>query len=77
MRSMTACLWGLSVLMLGASVAPCADARKPNILFILADDQNDDTLGCFGGKVLTPTLDRLCGEGVRFTRAYTSASVCR
>ena len=49
---------------------------KPNILFILTDDQNPDTLGCFGGKVLTPTLDKLCRDGVKFTRAYNSSSVC-
>jgi arylsulfatase A-like enzyme len=53
-----------------------AQPSKPNILFILTDDQNPDTLGCFGGKVLTPTLDKLCAEGVKFTRAYTSSSVC-
>jgi len=58
----------------GAS--PAASSSRPNILFILTDDQNPDTLGCFGGKVLTPTLDRLCAEGVKFTRAYNSSSVC-
>lgn len=49
---------------------------RPNLLFILTDDQNNDTLGCFGGKVLTPALDKLCGEGIKFTRAYTACSVC-
>jgi len=34
-------------------------ASRPNILFLLTDDQNPDTLGCFGGEVLTPTLDKL------------------
>lgn len=53
-----------------------APPRKPNILFILTDDQNPDTLGCFGGKVLTPALDNLCRAGVKFTRAYNSSSVC-
>lgn len=53
-----------------------ASPSRPNILFILSDDQNPDTLGCFGGKVLTPTLDKLCAEGVKFTRAYNSSSVC-
>ncbi len=70
------------VLALGVTtslVTPASAAAtpsRPNILFILTDDQNPDTLGCFGGKVLTPTLDRLCREGVKFTRAYTSSSVC-
>ena len=60
------------------SAPPCGalPTDKPNILFILTDDQNPDTLGCFGGKVLTPTLDRLCRDGMKFTRAYTTSSVC-
>jgi arylsulfatase A-like enzyme len=58
------------------AVSWAASPNKPNILFILTDDQNRDTLGCFGGKVLTPTLDKLCAEGVKFTRAYASSSVC-
>ena len=73
----------LSVLLFSGVLAPLATATpvagtpsRPNILFILTDDQNPDTLGCFGGKVLTATLDRLCGEGVKFTRAYNSSSVC-
>lgn len=59
-----------------ALMVSAATANRPNILFILTDDQNPDTLACFGGKVLTPTLDQLCREGVKFTRAYTSSSVC-
>ncbi len=44
---------------------------KPNIVFILTDDQGWATLGCYGGKhVPTPNLDRLAAEGVRFTDAY-------
>ena len=45
-------------------VSRAVSSSRPNILFILTDDQNPDTLGCFGGKVLTPTLDKLCSEGV-------------
>jgi arylsulfatase A len=45
--------------------------RKPNILFILTDDQGWPTLGCYGGRLVpTPNLDRLATEGVRFTDAY-------
>jgi len=44
---------------------------KPNILFILIDDEGWPTLGCYGSKVVpTPHLDKLAGEGVRFTDAY-------
>lgn len=44
---------------------------RPNILFILTDDQGWATLGCYGSKkVPTPHLDRLASEGMRFTDAY-------
>ena len=55
------------------SVAPGAEQAppRPNILFILTDDQGWPTLGCYGGKrVPTPNLDRLAAEGARFTGAY-------
>jgi uncharacterized sulfatase len=52
-------------------VSSFAAAPRPNILFILTDDQGWATLGCYGSKkVPTPNLDRLAGEGVRFTDAY-------
>jgi arylsulfatase A-like enzyme len=68
----------LLITLLGSFVVTTSAATppRPNILFILTDDQNSDTLGCFGGKVLTPTLDKLCREGMKFTRAYNSSSVC-
>lgn len=48
-----------------------AEQPRPNILFILTDDQGWGTLGCYGSKqVPTPNLDRLAGEGMRFTDAY-------
>lgn len=48
-------------------------STKPNILFILTDDQGWATLGCYGSKrVPTPHLDRLAAEGVRFTDAYVT-----
>lgn len=46
-------------------------ADRPNILFILTDDQAWPTLGCYGGEhVPTPNLDSLAAEGIRFTEAY-------
>lgn len=52
--------------------------KKPNILFLLMDDTQKDCLGCYRGqgKVHTPVIDRLAGEGVRFERAYCSSTVC-
>lgn len=54
-----------------------AGARPPNVVLILTDDQNYDTLGCYGVRdLMTPHLDRLAREGVRFDRAYTTTSLC-
>ncbi|TAL30466.1 MAG: DUF4976 domain-containing protein [Spirochaetes bacterium] len=53
-----------------------ADAR-PNIIFILADDHRWDALGCMGHPfITTPHLDRLSREGVHFTNAFTTTSLC-
>ncbi len=51
-------------------------ARRPNILFIVSED-NSDHLGCYGERrVHTPHLDALAAGGVRYTRAYVPYSVC-
>jgi arylsulfatase A-like enzyme len=58
------------------SVDPSAK-KKPNIIFILADDLGSAELGCYGNRFNeTPNLDRLAAKGVRFTQAYASAPVC-
>jgi choline-sulfatase len=49
---------------------------RPNILFLMTDQQRADALGCAGGWVDTPNLDRLAGEGVRFPNAITTSPVC-
>ncbi|MBK5294509.1 MAG: arylsulfatase [Acidobacteriia bacterium] len=60
-----------------AGMAQAQAARKPNILFILADDLGYGNLGCYGGKQIeTPNLDRMAAEGMRFTQAYAGATVC-
>ena len=51
--------------------------RKPNFLFILADDFGWSQLGCYGSRYYeTPNIDRLAGEGMRFTDAYAACPVC-
>ncbi len=61
-------------LPLGLSAAPAAPAR-PNVLVILADDLGSADLGCYGGEIETPNLDRLASQGVRFER-FHSFPVC-
>jgi arylsulfatase A-like enzyme len=51
--------------------------RKPNIVFILADDLGYGDIGPYGQRqILTPNLDRLAAQGVKFTNAYAGATVC-
>ncbi|MCZ6676996.1 MAG: arylsulfatase [Candidatus Poribacteria bacterium] len=49
---------------------------KPNIVLILNDDMGYSDLGCYGGEVRTPNLDRLAGGGLRFTQFYNTARCC-
>lgn len=56
-------------IMLACQSVTAAD--KPNILFILTDDQGYGDLGCFGStNIMTPNIDRLCAEGMKFTSFY-------
>ncbi len=50
---------------------------KPNIVYILLDDAGFGDVGCFGQKtLLTPNVDRLANEGMKFTRHYAGSTVC-
>ncbi len=51
-------------------------AGKPNVVFILADDLGYGDLSHAGGRAATPHCDRLAREGMRFTDAHTTSSVC-
>jgi len=54
-----------------------SQARKPNIVFILADDLGYGDLGCYGQtRIQTPNIDRLAAQGVRFTDCYAGSTVC-
>lgn len=51
--------------------------RKPNVIYILADDLGYGDLGCYGQKLIqTPNLDRMAREGMRFTQMYAGSTVC-
>lgn len=67
----------LSVPGVAAALGNESTERKPNIIFVLADDLGYGDLGCYGQQqVKTPHIDRLAKEGVRFTNFYAGSSVC-
>ncbi|MEI9808518.1 MAG: arylsulfatase [Bacteroidota bacterium] len=52
-------------------------ARKPNIILIVADDLGYGDIGCYGQqKIETPNIDKLAGEGLKFTQFYAGTAVC-
>lgn len=53
-----------------------ADQKQPNIIFFLVDDYDKPETSPYGGKVLTPNLDRLAREGMLFNNAYVTSTVC-
>ena len=71
-RSLALTLLGV---LLTAS-APAAEAKRPNIIMFLIDDQEKDSIGAYGGKTWTPSLDRMAREGSRFNQGYVSSTVC-
>jgi hypothetical protein len=67
-----------AVLPLAGSLARAqTPARRPNIVFILADDMGYADISCYGRRDLqTPNIDRIAAQGTRFTQAYANSPVC-
>ena len=59
-----------------ASDASLSDTPPPNLVVILADDMGFSDLGCYGGEIPTPHLDRLAAGGLRYTRFYNTGRCC-
>lgn len=69
----------------GLSLSGCESGRirqtdtkkQPNIIFLLTDDQRWDTMGCTGNPIIqTPNMDAMANDGVRFTNAFVTTSIC-
>jgi len=68
---LTVIVWGCCGLL------PVFAQNKPNIVVFLADDLNQQDMGCYGNTdVKTPNIDQLAAEGKRFNRAYAAAPIC-
>ena len=65
------------VLLVVAGNRVFAENSQPNIVFVLTDDQRNDTLGCAGHPIIqTPNIDDLASNGVHFRNSFVSHSIC-
>src|SRR5689334_18834128 len=65
------------VSLLAFLVCPQGNAQRPNVIYIMTDDMGYGDLSCYGQKkFLTPNIDKLASQGVRFLNAYSAAPVC-
>ncbi len=70
------CTAGAAGVMLSPLLAGAGREKRPNILWIIAEDLCPD-LGCYGEPLVkTPNIDKLASEGARYTNAFTTAPVC-
>ncbi|MFL3657142.1 MAG: sulfatase-like hydrolase/transferase [Opitutales bacterium] len=60
------------MLVLGSALCSLGNDR-PNIIVILAADLGYSDIGCFGGEIETPNLDRLADNGIRYTHFYNTS----
>lgn len=75
-RALTA--WALLCLVAGPGILLAkTEPMRPNIVWIMADDLGYGELGCYGQRhILTPHLDRMAAQGMRFTQFYAGSTVC-
>jgi arylsulfatase A-like enzyme len=70
-------LLGVVLAVASAGASRAGAPRKPNVVFIMADDLGYGELGCYGQKLIkTPNIDRLASDGMRFTHYYAGSTVC-
>ena len=50
--------------------------NRPNIIFIMADDMGYSDIGCYGGEIRTPNIDKLADNGIKLRSFYNNARCC-
>jgi len=68
-----AIVWSNSLRASDAVAVPRPNAPRPNFVLVLCDDMGFSDVGCYGGEIETPHIDRLAREGLRFTQFYNCA----
>lgn len=66
----------LSLLISGRKKEMGATAKRPNIIFIMADDMGYSDIGCYGSEIQTPNLDALASNGIKLRSFYNNARCC-
>ena len=66
----------LCLAILASLTTPAAAHKRPNVIVIMADDMGYSDIGCYGGEVQTPNIDRLSAGGLRFTQFYNTGRCC-
>jgi len=70
-------LASLAIPLAGRCLGALRSPRRPNILFIMADDHASQAIGCYGSRLnLTPAIDRIAREGVRFDNCFCTNGIC-
>lgn len=64
------------LLFVGFVKTHAAEAPRPNIIIVLVDDMGFSDVGCYGGEIDTPNIDRLAADGLRFTQFYNAGRCC-
>ncbi len=76
MNRIQICLITLTVIAAAVSFAAEQATPRPNIIIVLVDDMGFSDVGCYGGEIDTPAIDRLAAGGLRFTQFYNSGRCC-
>ena len=67
---------GIGAMIAGKAQNACTQTRRPNVIILHIDDMAQFQIGCYGGNVLTPHMDSLARDGMKFNRYYLCCSVC-
>ena len=70
------CLAALLTLAMMTTGSHALDAPRPNLILIMSDDMGYSDVGCFGGEIPTPNIDKLAMNGLRYTNFYNTCRCC-
>ena len=73
MKLLLLSLFTLYFIGVANSLESAPDRTRPNIILIMVDDMGYSDIGCYGGEVKTPNLDKIASDGLRFTQFYNTA----